>query len=60
MDEGIIKQIDSLFSKSPKVAIWLTLSSFVNKCLIEINLLKGKTSIEKESNITTKKLLQNL
>jgi len=60
MDEGIVKQINELFPKSPKAAIWLSLSCFVNVSLINISLSKGINALNEESKKTTIELLKDI
>lgn len=53
-------KLSELVDKDPKIAVWLTLSSFINYSLSLIHQLKINKQIEAESNLTTQSLLKDL
>jgi len=60
MNEQFKEKIKQVAFQSPKTAIWLTISNFVNYALLEINNLKGGKKINIEAAKTTKRILKDI
>ncbi|WNH10861.1 hypothetical protein [Thalassobellus suaedae] len=60
MNDQIKNRIEQEVFQSPKIAIWLSISSFVNYSLLQINTLKGNKRIDLEAMETTKRILKDI
>jgi uncharacterized protein with HEPN domain len=60
MNDQIKNRIEQEVFQTPKIAIWLAISSFVNYSLLQINTLKGNKRIDLETMETTKRILKDI
>ena len=60
MDNGIKQGIEKTIFETPKVALWLALSTFVNDSVQKTTLFKGYETINSESEKTVVQLIKDL
>ncbi|TPD73750.1 hypothetical protein [Flavobacterium microcysteis] len=60
METPVKEILKTKIDKSPKEAVWIVLTKFVNHAIVETNLLKGSKIIQNEADKTTVELLKGL